>query len=93
MASCDISILAMSQPYQVRFGLCKKQSLLYYQDQFQLASSLQIQCKSIEVELARAIDVAGEPRRSGGRLATTLVATIFIIIFFSFFPLRRHLFS
>ena len=26
--------------------------------------------------LARAVDVAGEPRRSGGRLATTLVATI-----------------
>ena len=47
--------------------------------------------------LARAVGVA-VGRRSGGRLATTLVATIFIIIIiFSprFFPvfLRRHLFS
>ena len=35
------------------------------------------------LELARAVGVAVS-RRSGERLATTLVATIFIIIFFSF---------
>ena len=47
--------------------------------------------------LARAVSVA-VGRRSGGRLATTLVATknvfiFFFFLFFSFFFLRRQLFS
>ena len=52
--------------------------------------------KSRLKELARAVGVA-VGRRSGGRLATTLVATknvfIFFFFFFLFFFLRRHLFS